>query len=354
MNFSRLGFDKVFFHNDRIAELLDTGDCFPIQGIFGITNSCNHRCVWCYPVYIGKTRETIHYADTAKFKKFLFDCKGLGMKSYMLVGSGEPTLHRDFCEILDYSKEIGLETGLYTNGYELKDADKMAAALRNCTYVKISLDAATSETHEKLHCVKGHFPTIMKNLEQMVQQRTGSFPTIGVQIATNKDNCHELPLLASLCLKLGVDYLSIKPVYSDIIAQHQQEKIFDEEKIRGFMEEAESFTTDSFSVYAKYEQFEDALQSVNNNAAEYDTCLGTPFILFADGDGSVYICPNRTHKFGNYLETGIEEIWKGPQRRQVIEAIDLHQCPAGCHLHPLNKILSDIKNPEPGLHPNFL
>ncbi|MDD2733779.1 MAG: radical SAM protein [Desulfuromonadaceae bacterium] len=354
MNFNRLGFDKIFFHTNRVAEYFTDGDCFPLQGIFGITNSCDHRCVWCYPIYIGKTRDTIYMADTGKFKAFLLECKKLGMKSYMLVGSGEPTLHPDFVEILDYSKKIGLDIGLYTNGFQLKDNDKMSSVLRNCTYVRISLDAGTIETHEKLHGIKGHFPVILENIRNLVKQRTSVFPTIGVQIATNKDNCHELPLLAHICKQVEVDYLSIKPVYSDIITKHQQEDLFDEIKIKEFMKAAEAYSSEKFCVYAKYEQFEAAMQSRYNNGTEYEHCQGTPFILFADGDGSVYICPNRTLKFGNYLDDNLEEIWNGPERRQIISSINLNQCPAGCHLHPLNKILWNIKNPDPALHPNFL
>lgn len=354
MNFSRLDFDKIFYHTDRVAEYLQKGDCFPLQGIFGITNSCNHKCVWCYPVYIGKTRDNIYFVDVDKFKQLLFESKNGGLKSYMLVGSGEPTLHPHFCEILDYSREIGLEVGLYTNGYQLKEDNILSAVLRNCTYVRISLDAGTVETHEKLHGVKGHFPVILENIDNLVRQRSGTFPTIGVQIATNQHNCHELPMLAAICRKKGVDYLSIKPVYSDVLAKHQNEYDLENSRIGSFMKEAECYSTDSFSVYAKYEQFEAATKTTCNDGTEYGQCSGTPFILFADGDGSIYICPNRTLKFGNYHETTLDEIWESSRRKELIASIDLHHCPAGCHLHPLNKIIWNLKNPDPLLHPNFL
>lgn len=354
MNLTRLSFDKVFFHQDRLAELFANGDCFPLQGIFGITNACNHRCVWCYPMYIGKSRETTYFVDTKRFNDFLTECRSRGLKSYMMVGSGEPTLHKGFCDILAHSKEIGLEVGVYTNGYRLSDPKILDAVLSACTYVRISLDAGSAATHERLHGVKDHFPAIIENLQALVKARKGPFPTIGVQIATSGENSHELSLLAGLCRDIGVDYLSIKPVYADIYAKTLPEKQYNLRKLQGMMSEAESFSNDAFKVYAKYEQFEDALISPTNDGRDYHLCQGTPFILFADGDGSVYICPNRTVKFGNFLEQSISEIWASAMRREVLASVDLKECPSGCHLHPLNKLLWSIKHPDPQLHPNFL
>ena len=55
--------------------------------------------------------------------------------------------------------------------------------LLNFAYVRISLDAGTAETHSKLHAVKeNHFPKIIKNVEQLIKNKTENFPTVGFQL----------------------------------------------------------------------------------------------------------------------------------------------------------------------------
>ena len=352
MALTRLSFDKVFFHPDRVAELVATGDCFPLQGIFGLTNSCSHHCVWCYPIAVGMDRESNYFVNTDQFKRFVSDCRRLGMKSLLLGGAGEPTMHPDFAEILHYIKEIGLDVGLYTHGYHLVEKKKSQAVLDHCTYVRVSLDAGTTETHNKLHGVKAHFEQILENVRSLVSNRKGHFPTIGIQFSVCNDNLHELPTCAKIAKQIGVDYMSIKPVYSDTVMQRGS---FDLDRIKEIMAETELFASDEFKVYAKYEQFNAALTStITNDGKEYGACLGSPFVLFAEGNGIVYLCCNSPREFGNYLEDSIEKIWKSLQRKQILQTIDLHKCPAGCHIHPLNKIIWSIHHPDTALHPNFL
>jgi len=39
---------KVFSHLDRVKQLKESGDTYPIHMTVGLTNHCNHKCTWCY------------------------------------------------------------------------------------------------------------------------------------------------------------------------------------------------------------------------------------------------------------------------------------------------------------------
>ena len=38
---------KLMYHPERVAEWCEKGDCFPIYAEIGLTNRCNHRCIFC-------------------------------------------------------------------------------------------------------------------------------------------------------------------------------------------------------------------------------------------------------------------------------------------------------------------
>jgi len=44
---------KIFSHLDRVNELKESGDTYPIHMTIGLTNHCNHKCTWCYINWIS-------------------------------------------------------------------------------------------------------------------------------------------------------------------------------------------------------------------------------------------------------------------------------------------------------------
>lgn len=78
-----------------------------------INRACNLRCVWCY----AQETQYLHTMDMPlDLAKRLIDmlCY-IGVKSVALIG-GEPTIHPNLFEILDYLKEKGLSASFITNG----------------------------------------------------------------------------------------------------------------------------------------------------------------------------------------------------------------------------------------------
>ena len=38
---------KLMYHPERVAEWKEKGDCYPIYVEIGLTNVCNHKCIFC-------------------------------------------------------------------------------------------------------------------------------------------------------------------------------------------------------------------------------------------------------------------------------------------------------------------
>ena len=73
---------------------------------------CNTKCKFCY-------REYKDYGDDINIvKKNLEIAKELGFDTIGFLG-GEVTLRKDLDEILEFSKSLGFNNYLITNGYKL-------------------------------------------------------------------------------------------------------------------------------------------------------------------------------------------------------------------------------------------
>ena len=89
----------------------------------------------------------------------------LKVKSVEFSGGGEPTTHPDIIEIIRHEKSLGLNIGIVTNGNSL---EKLFPVLDAFTFIRISLDAAT--TKDKYQFVHGvnTFESVINNISVMI------------------------------------------------------------------------------------------------------------------------------------------------------------------------------------------
>jgi hypothetical protein len=100
-----------------------------------ITNKCNLRCRGCfYKNRLGKEDMSVE-EYTRHVKKY-----GSEIDKIILLG-GEPTIHPQIREMLDFNRREGLRTTIYTNGFDLKKLENLD--LRNVS-VRIGVYGAFS------------------------------------------------------------------------------------------------------------------------------------------------------------------------------------------------------------------
>jgi len=358
---------KVFHHLDRVFELARTGDTRPIHMTIGLTNYCNHRCPWCFINWnqAGRAAERSGNADgrrqAVNAERRLIEAVGeaaaMGLKAVTIVGDGEPTLHKRLAEYLEKLAGFGLDIGIFTNMSTDRD-DVLAALTRHCFFVRCSIDAARPEHHRLTHGVDD-FEKVVENLRRLVSLRGDRpYPIIGVQYVTNHWNYTDLPYAAAFYRDLGVDYMTIKPAYKNALNPSHPENELDPKVVFPFMRQAQLCSTSKFKVYAKFSQFNEVLEYEYNDGRYYKKCLATPISPYLDEDGNVEMCGNlkgRGFTLGNVFQNSFQEIWSSRQRRDCLSKIDLHACPSGCKLDPLNKVLWDSIYPDRHkIHTNFL
>lgn len=79
-----------------------------------LTNVCDFNCVFCPK---SEMKRPYGYMETDLAKRIITEIKENGISEKITFHvMGEPTLHRDFFEILSHARNIGMKVGLTTNG----------------------------------------------------------------------------------------------------------------------------------------------------------------------------------------------------------------------------------------------
>ena len=96
---------KLLNHYPKVEGMIKDNKTFPIAVEIDLTNKCNHKCIWC--MFEGFKERKPHSLDKELVFDLLKELKSLDVKAITFVGGGEPTLHRDFDEILEFAFEQG-------------------------------------------------------------------------------------------------------------------------------------------------------------------------------------------------------------------------------------------------------
>ncbi|MBW2597786.1 MAG: radical SAM protein [Deltaproteobacteria bacterium] len=206
----------------------------PISINLDLTSACNFSCPHCVDSKIINTGEYLSIEDV---KHSLDTLKSRGLLSVILLGGGEPTLYKDFGEIVNYIKSIGLQLGIVTNGSRLGRVAKVAALLEKHDWVRVSLDAASQETFVKLHRPKTHvtLDDILHSAREVKMHNPNislgySFVIVWEGLYLNGHelcpNIHEMTEAVRLARTYGFDYISFKPCLIRI-PESQKETLLD-------------------------------------------------------------------------------------------------------------------------------
>ena len=347
---SKIDNHKLMYHPKRVAEWLEKGDCSPIYVEVGLTNICNHECIFCGLDWARGTNTL----DTKVLLENLEDMKNFGVKSICFSGAGEPLLHKDFSLFVEKTNKFGMDVSFSTNAI-LFNEKKAEETLPYTSWIRFSVDAATPKTHAKIHGTsEKDLPKILNNLSKAVDiKRKNNYDvTLGVQFMLLKENIPETIKFAGMCKNLGVDNLQVKP-YSYNPNSLRDLKI-DYNQFTNFEEELNSFSTDNFKVHYRKQRMTRIIKE-----QDYHKCYGLPFFAIINEEGSVAPCflyyniPN--FSYGNIYKNKFSEIWEGKQRQTILKkiyGIGVQSCKKGCRLDSTNKYLHRVKNPEP--HDNFI
>lgn len=349
---------KLFSHMDRMNDWWNGKNVFPITMELSPSTICNHFCTWCmhggyFGSHKGDDKSQKAFPDSSvmplDFYRTLTDeLAELGIKSMIFSGSGEPFVNPNLMEFIEYTTSKGIETAVITHG-GLLTPEKAKVVAKHCTWIRISLNAGTPETREKIHKVND-FEKVLGNLANLAEEkkRQGSRVQIGAQIAVSPENQGDIDLAVQRVKETGVDYFQIKPV---ILHPMSSPTLYDREfyiKTLTDARESKRHETAEYKVFVKEDQFAGVL-SDDYEKSTYKKCYAT-FFPVIEANKKVYYC-SQTRGLpdfcvGDLAENTFKEVWESERRQQVIENIDVSKCQPICRCHPINKMLWTLRHPN--------
>ncbi len=354
----RLGAEKVIYNAERLVDIKEKGDTYPVHMVIGLTDYCNHKCIFCNTEYATADSRRVNTIDANVLIRFLKEAKEAGLKAVTICGSGEPLLYSGIPDLLYNLHDIGLDIGIFTNGARMMK-DVRTAILETCTFVRFSINASNSAEHEMVHQVKGEFEKVVANVQALVNEKKQGgnvLPTIGTQFVFYEENWKSISAAAKLWKEIGVDYFEIKPLIEGE-GSSVGTKVFSAKDIDGVreqMRQAKETEDVSFQVYAKYGQY---MNTLSEEGRKYCVCYGHALDPSLWSDGNLYLCSNHEKEediLGNIYKESFLEIWNGERRKKRIQRIRVNECPRGCRCDSLNEIIWDYLHPDVLVHPNFI
>jgi len=173
-----------------------------------LTDICNSKCSFCIVDSPFVTDDSI---SRKRVSRFLRENADKGFEAVNIHG-GEPTIRRDFLEILDEIRELGYPAVLLqTNGRKLAHMSYARTVVeKGVGLFIVSMHGATGLTQDRISKSLGSFEQAVKGIRNVKE--------LGVKIRTNsvvcKDNFTELPDIADLCMDLGADHVNISALHT--------------------------------------------------------------------------------------------------------------------------------------------
>lgn len=348
----RMDSHKLIYHPDRVARWMKGENIYPIELEIGLTNACNHRCIFCAVDYTGYKPQKMN-GDILKAN--LAELSEKGLKSVVYAGEGEPFLHTDAVNIINYTKSCDIDVAVSTNGVFFT-ADASKECLKSLSWIRFSVAGIRDNTYNKIQQGKvGDLDKVLINIQEAVRVKRDQnlVTTLGVQLLLLPDNKDEIVEMGQRLKELGVDYFTVKPFSQHPQSQHVLQ--VDYKEMLELENQIKELETKEFKIFFRTH----AMKKLEGKRC-YKHCWALPFMAYVDARGNLWPCivfmGINELKYGNLNEESFCQIWEGNHRKEILEyfmEMDLEKnCREICRLDEMNKYLEVLKNP--GEHVNFI
>ena len=279
----------------------------PLHLSVELTAACNLRCHHCY-------RESdftqLGYMPTNTLLTTLDRLAAAGVRAVELTG-GEPLLHHNFVDILEFCGERFRLTGVLTNGTILsEDIVRKLTSLGDRVLVGVSLDGPTAAVHNMRRGTSDAFQRSAANIARLAE----SGVVVRVAMCVDSENFADIEntlLLARSLGAAGFAYSAVLPFGRGRTCAGQH----------GSLDGKHAFEVEK-SLRDKYAGFLSVLTSEELSALEKGNCGAGWRTYVMDPHGAVRPCPMfgpTDLTIGNLLEESIEEVFGHPVTAALAE-----------------------------------
>jgi MoaA/NifB/PqqE/SkfB family radical SAM enzyme len=173
-----------------------------------LTNVCNLHCSYCLRDDDALHHQPANFLPVDLFARIAREAReAMGIAQVAFTG-GEPTLHRQFGEILAAVADLGLTCSFVTNGWHFARVWPLIAAHRGAvSHVSFSLDGTTRDAHDRWRG-RGSFERVVQAFSRCW---AGGLP-FSVKVGVRRDTVPDLERFAIFAARMGAARLSFSHV----------------------------------------------------------------------------------------------------------------------------------------------
>jgi sulfatase maturation enzyme AslB (radical SAM superfamily) len=165
-----------------------------------ITDICNIHCDGCYRMVMGDGHKPLNQVkEEVLFLKKWRNCDGISL------AGGEPILHPQIVEIIQFITDNNMKSLILTNGYALEE--KLLLQLKKAGLTGLSFHIDTTQTRPEFRKIKPEHETDLNNIRLQAARRlkkiSGYYAHFGITVT--RKNLHEVPEL----LKWAIDNMDV-------------------------------------------------------------------------------------------------------------------------------------------------
>lgn len=294
----------------------------PMLISWDVTNRCNFRCLHCYNQsgdnLVHCFDDELDKEESMKVIEQIIDIKPYSM----CICGGETLLRNDLVDIVQALSGNGILVNMVTNGYIMNEEKAAALKKAGINFVQISVDAFSSEIHDKFRNTLGSHKRALEALR--VLNRMGI--ETAASFVPNKLNINEFNEYVDLIYETGCRQIRMMP----ILPMGRGLKNF---------EELEPNSSEYFKFLLKVNEkkFEYLQKGMNIEWGDplehmylaYDYNRYTPVQMEIKSNGDIGVSTYlpimvgniRRHTLREYWDEGYKMIWKLPMIRNMISKI---------------------------------
>lgn len=302
----------------------------PICLTWELTYACNLACVHCLS---SSGRRDPRELTTAEAKAFIDELHDLQV-FYVNIGGGEPTIRRDFFELVDYAISRNIGVKFSTNGSRIDAA--MARRLASMDYldVQISLDGATADVNDAVRGV-GSYDMARQAMQHLADADFGPFK---ISIVVTRHNVDQLDDFVAMADGYGAQLrvTRLRPAGRGAESWHDLHPTNEQQRTiyHWLKAHPDVLTGDSFF----------HLNALGEPLPGLNMCGAGRVVCLVDPVGDVYACPFVMHeefKGGSVRDAGgFTEVWRNsdkfaemrePQAAGACASCEMYDaCQGGC------------------------
>lgn len=132
-------------------------DHAPVSINLDPTSACNYGCDHCVDKDILNTGRQY---DFDSLKQSLELMQGKGLKSVIIIGGGEPTLYKDFENLVRFLKQRNMQVAVVSNGTGMDKIANVAGLFGKEDWIRLSLDSASERKFQEMHLPRGRMTAL--------------------------------------------------------------------------------------------------------------------------------------------------------------------------------------------------